>query len=251
MNNLLEYSKRFVKRNGSTILTCMGGVGVVATTVVAIKATPKAVKLLEQAETEKETPLTVLEKIRVAGPIYIPTVLIGVSTIACVFGANVLNKRQQASLLSAYALLDNSYKEYKKKVAELYGDDANKQVSDALAKDTYNDSDIEYEDNKLLFYDEYSMQYFNATMEDVLNAEYTINRDLSYHGYIQLNELYDLLKLPRTDFGEVLGWSSNMVFDCQWYSWIEFNHRKVVMDDGLECYILEILTEPIPDFEEY
>lgn len=251
MNNLLQSSKKFIERNGSTILTCIGGVGVVATTVAAVKATPKAVRLLEQAEAKKEEPLTMLEKVQVAAPSYIPTILIGVSTIACIFGANMLNKRQQASLLSAYALLDNSYKEYKKKVTELYGDDADQNVRNELAKDNYNDSDIEYEDDKLLFYDEYSRQFFNATMEEVLNAEYTLNRDLSYHGYVKLNELYDLLKLPRTDFGEVLGWSSNMIFECQWYCWIEFHHRKVVMDDGLECYILEILTEPIPDFEEH
>jgi hypothetical protein len=42
-----------------------------------------------------------------------------------------------------------------------------------------------------------------------------------------------------------------MIHEYQWYAWVEFNHRKVVMDDGLECYIIEILTEPVPDFEEY
>ena len=250
MNELLQRSKKFIKQNGSTILTCIGGVGVVATTVAAVKATPKAVKLLEQAEVEKEAPLTVFEKVRIAAPSYIPTILIGASTIACIFGANMLNKRQQASLLSAYALLDNSYKEYKKKVVELYGENADNHVRDEISKDVYNESDVECEDDKLLFYDEYSRQYFNATMEDVLNAEYTLNRDFAYHGYATLNELYDLLKLPRTDYGDILGWNSFMVHEYQWYSWIEFNHRKVVMDDGLECYILEILTDPVPDFEE-
>jgi hypothetical protein len=178
MNNVLQSSKKFIKRNGSTILTCIGSVGVVATTVMAVKATPKAVKLLEQAEVQKEEPLTVLEKIRVAGPSYIPTILVGVSTIACIFGANILNKRQQAALLSAYALLDNSYKEYKKKAAELYGENADQHIREEIAKDDYEESDIEVEDNKLLFYDEYRREYFNATMEDVLMAEYTLNRDL-------------------------------------------------------------------------
>lgn len=251
MNKLLEGSKKFIERNGSTILTCMGGVGVVVTTVAAVKATTKAVKLLEQAEVQKEESLTVLEKIQMAGPSYIPTVLLGVSTIACIFGANLLNKRQQAALISAYALLDNSYKEYKKKVAELYGEDADKYVRSELVKDNYNETDVEREDDKLLFYDEYSRQYFNATMEEVLNAEYILNRDFSYHGYAVLNEFYDLLKLPHTEYGDILGWNSFMVHEYQWYSWIEFNHRKVVMDDGLECYILEILTEPVPDFEDY
>lgn len=250
MNNVLESSKKFLKRNGSTILTCVGSIGVVATTIAAVKATPKAIKLLEQAEVQKEEPLTVLEKVYVAAPTYIPTILLGVSTIACIFGANALNKRQQAALMSAYALLDNSYKEYKKKVTELYGDDADVRVRSELAKDAYEESDIEYEDNKLLFYDEYRQEYFNATMEDVLTAEYVLNRDFSYHGYVVLNEFYDLLKLPRTDYGDILGWAAWEIHDRQWYSWIEFNHRKVELEDGMECYIIEILTEPRPDFEE-
>ena len=54
MNNLLRCSKLFVKRNASTILTSVGGVGVVATSVMAVKATPKAIALLEQAKEEKQ-----------------------------------------------------------------------------------------------------------------------------------------------------------------------------------------------------
>ena len=77
-------NKMFWKRNGSTILTGAGAVGVVATTVLAIK-----------------------------------------DSIVCIFGANVLNKKWQASIASAYALLDSLYKDYKNKVKELYGDDAN------------------------------------------------------------------------------------------------------------------------------
>lgn len=54
---------------------------------MAVRATPKAVKMLEEAESEKGEYLTKLEIIRAAGPIYIPSVLLGVSTIACIFGA--------------------------------------------------------------------------------------------------------------------------------------------------------------------
>ena len=74
--------------------------------------------------------------------------------------------------------------------------------------------------------------------------------DLSYHGYAVLNDFYTLLKLPNVEFGDVLGWNMGMVYDMQWYAWVEFNHRRVELDDGLHCYILEILTEPVPDFDE-
>ena len=127
----------FLKRNGSIILTVLGGAGVVATAVTAVKATPKAIKLIEVYEEQKGENLTMLEKVKVAGPNYIPAILIGVGTITCIFGANVLNKRTQASLMSAYALIDNSYKEYKKKVTELYGDETHKEVISSITLSLY------------------------------------------------------------------------------------------------------------------
>lgn len=247
--NVLQSSKLFMKRNASTILTCIGGVGVIATSATAVKATPKALRILEQVEQEKGEKLTKLEIVKAAAPVYIPSILIGASTIACIFGANALNQRQQAALMSAYALLDNSYKEYKEKVNELYGEDADKNVREGLAKDKYETGKYPLEGDKVLFYDEYSKEYFETTMEKVLKAEYLLNRDFAYHGYACLNELYALLGLPQTPYGDILGWSTDTVHEHQWYTWIDFNHTKVTMDDGLECYILEILTEPIPDFE--
>ena len=40
----------FAKRNASTVLTCLVGIGVVATSIMAVKSTPKAFKLIEEAE---------------------------------------------------------------------------------------------------------------------------------------------------------------------------------------------------------
>ena len=77
MKGLLTQSKRFLKRNAPTILTGLGAFGVVATAVTAVRATPKAMQLIECAEEEKGEKLTVLETVQVAGPVYIPSVLTG------------------------------------------------------------------------------------------------------------------------------------------------------------------------------
>lgn len=249
MNKLLNSAKLFVNKNGSTILTCVGGVGVIATTVMAVQATPKALCLLEAKKEEKGEKLTAWETIETAGMTYLPTVITGVATIGCIFGANVLNKRQQAALMSAYALLDNSYKEYKKKVAELYGEDAEREVRDELAKDKYEETEVS--DGKRLFYDEFSERYFESTTEDVLRAEYNINRMLSEGGGVFLNEFYDELGLETVDYGDYLGWSSWEIVETLCYCWIDFSHRKVVMDDGLECTIISMHFEPTYDFENY
>lgn len=249
MNKLLYSSKAFLKRNGSTILTCLGAAGTIATAVTAAKATPKALEAIKYAEEEKGEKLTKLEIINVAGPAYIPTVLTATATVACIFGANVLNTRKQAALISAYTLLDNSYKEYKNKVKELYGEDADENVRAELAKDKYEKTDVS--DGKRLFYDEYSERYFESTIEKVLLAEYQLNRMISIEYGVYLNEFYDLLGIDTVDYGDYMGWSTYELVDCQWNSWVEFSHRKVVLDDGLECTIISIDTEPSFDFENY
>jgi hypothetical protein len=251
INNLLHQSASFVKKNSGTILTCIGGAGVIATSVMAVQATPKALRRLDEAKEAKGEELTTFEVVKVAGPSYIPAALVGVSTIACIFGANALNKRQQAALMSAYALLDSSYKEYKQKVGELYGEDAHTQIKDAIAKDKYNEKEVKVESDKRLFYDEYSDRYFESTTEDLLIAEATLNKTLGDYGAVSLNDWYDLLNLPGTDYGHYLGWNKYEMFEMYWSSWIEFDHRKVVMDDGLECTIITFNLEPTINYEDY
>ena len=249
MDKLLYSSKTFLKRNGSTILTCMGAAGAIGTTVMAVKATPKALEAIKQAEEEKGEKLTKLETINVAGPVYIPTVLTATATVVCIFGANALNSRKQAALMSAYALLDNSYKEYKDKVKELYGEEADTNVRAELAKDKYNGQQVN--EDKRLFYDEYSERYFESTIEKVLLAEYNLNRMISIEYGVYLNEFYELLGIDTVPYGDYMGWSTYELIDCQWNSWVEFSHKKVIMDDGLECTIISIDTDPSFDFENY
>lgn len=248
---LLHSSKLFIKRNASTILTCLGGMGVITTAVMAVTVTPKAMRLLDEVKDEKGDELTKWDVVRTVGPVYIPSILIGASTIACIFGANILNKHRQAAIMSAYALLDNSYKEYKAKVVELYGEEAEREARNEIAKSHYEETDISVSDNKRLFYDEFSGRYFESTAERVLRAEYEINKMVSRDCGAFLNEFYELLDLEIVDYGDYLGWSIAEITEMQWYCWIEFEHRKVVLDDGLECMIITMLTEPTFDFENY
>jgi len=241
----------FFKKNSSTILTCIGGIGVVATSVMAVKATPKALKLIEKSKEEKGEDLTKFEMVKIAGPVYIPSIITGAATIACIFGANILNKRAQASIISAYALADNSYKEYKKKVEELYGEGADRRVTQEIAKDKYDETDILVDGEKELFYDNFSMRYFESTMENVIRAEYDLNRALSVDNYACVNEFYDFLGIEKIEGGSSLGWSEAELFENTWCSWLDFRHEKVVMDDGLECYIVYMSEEPSLRYLDY
>lgn len=253
-------ARLFAKRNAPLFLTCLGSMGVVATTITAVKATPKALQLIEEAKTEKGETLTKWETVKVAAPKYIPTVLMGTATLACIFGANALNKRQQASLISAYALLDESYKKYRRKVVELYGEETHKEIVDALAIEKAKEVGITAESicmntcltsdeacgDPVLFYDEWSHRYFESTIEQVIAAQYHINRNLVLRGYVTLNELYEFLGLESTDYGNTVGWT----VEDEFY-WIDFHNRKVLIDDDIECYIIETPWGPSPDFLEY
>jgi hypothetical protein len=252
MDGLSNQTKKFYRKHASTVLTIAGGIGVIATTVTAVKATPKALELISSAEQEKGEELTKMEKFKIAGSKYVPSILIGSATLACIFGANILNKRHQAALVSAYTLVDSSFKEYKRKIAELYGEDANKEVTREMAEDRYKDYEPEEKNSDTrLFFDNYSMRYFESTMENVLRAEYELNKRIALNSGAFVNEFYELLDIPKTDYGAAVGWSQGILSSMYWDYWLDFDHDEVVMDDGLECCIISFRHEPVADFEYY
>lgn len=250
-------SKLYLKRHSPTILTCIATVGVVATSVMAAKATPKAIKLLEKATDEKGEDLTKLEVVQVAGPAYIPAVITCIATISCIFGANVLNKRSQASLASAYAMLDQSYQRYRKAANSVYGEDADSKIKVQVAKEMYvsadgyaiYDSDMDKTSEKTLFYDSYSQRYFTATMSSVLNAQYHLNRNYILRGYVNLNEFYEFLGIDKIDCGDDIGWTMDYMDDIG-ITWLDFENCYVKMEDGMECYIISTLIEPTSLYPE-
>ncbi|RHT38404.1 hypothetical protein DW790_06005 [Firmicutes bacterium AM31-12AC] len=246
---------KFNKNTASIILTCLGGAGVIVTSVMAVRETPKALNLIEEAENNKGEKLSKWEVVKIAAPAYIPSMACGAATIVCIFGANILSQKQQASLASGYAFIEQSYKQYRQKVIELYGVEAHQKVVDAIAVEDAHEVypyvisgfghysqylEDDYGEPRL-FYDAYGRRYFNAPLEQVLQAEYHLNRIfVTEGGAVCLNDFYTYLGLDPTPEGDEVGW--NMYYDDT--LWIDFNHRKVTMDDGLECYIIETAYLP-------
>lgn len=210
--------KMTLKRNSPKILTILAAMGTVSTAFATARATPKALLLIREAESQKGEDLTALEKVKVAAVPYIPAVLLGSATVICIFGAQMLNRKTQSSMASAYALLDQSFKDYRRKLKELYGDEADKKVIEALAveksKTVYIEAsylsgpcDISLDENSsdpVLWYDEYSKRFFTASLEQVLMAEYHLNRNYILRGEAVpldcIRHLHSLLKeriIPR------------------------------------------------------
>ena len=111
--------------------------------LLAVKATPKAmIRIRSDSMINHDgnpDGYTKKELIESAWICFVPAVVVGTSTIACIFGANILNKRQQASLASAYALVSNQYRDYKSKLKELYGEEAHNKIVDEIVKEKAKD----------------------------------------------------------------------------------------------------------------
>lgn len=248
----------YFKRNGSTILTYISAAGVIGTTIVGSKATVKAKEVLENCSDEK---LTGKEKFKKIFPIYMPTILIGASTIGCIFGINYLNKSEQAALISACELLNNSYREYRDSVKDIYGDEADQKVINNISKErankVYIDSDGMFgssvqvnddDDPVRLFYDSYSDRCFESTLSDVIAAEFQINRNFAFNSYVALNEFYEFLGLERVNYGDICGWDGYHMVESGMEPWIEFVNKEEELDDGLKYIVIYYPIEPDINF---
>lgn len=240
----------YLKRGSPTILSCIGAAGVVATTVSAVKATPKALMIIRHDSRKNHDgdpyAYTILEAVQSAWRCYIPTAVIGLSTIACILGANALNKRQQAAITSAYILLDNAYKEYKNKTKAMFGEDSDTLVRKGIVRDISINRPVQTSGEDQLFYEYHYGEFFERSREEVLSAEYRFNMIFTSRGYANLNDFYELLNLPKSDVGDTLGWRLDR--DINSCSWVDFEHEFVELEDGMECFIINLTTPPSIDY---
>lgn len=231
----------FFRRNGGTILTCLSSIGVIGTAYLTGKAAIKADKELKTLG--EEAPLK--EKIRTAAPIYILPAAVGTATIACMFGANGLNRKQQASMLAAGALLEQTYQKYKDKAEELLEKNVvEKNMADEVPPELNKDERLfyynYYEDGD---HPEYG-SYFNCTIENLLKAEIETQRQFILCGYVTLNFFFSKLGLNPVEGGDNLGWSAELGQEYYGYSWVDFEHFDTTLEDGLECTIITTPFNP-------
>ena len=249
--------KQFFSRHGGTILSVIASAGVVATAVLAVRETPKALRLIEEAEKEKYAPLTTFEKVQVTAKNYIPAAAVGAAAIACIIGANVLSVSQVAKMTAAYAALDQMYKRYKDKVPELFGEDAHYQVMDSISRDKHPENPSVYENKSeerlFMINDGTEERYFYSTMEKVLTAEINANKALAISGLVPLSDFYKDLGIEDGNGSERMGWSWDMM--CDWYgeAWIDFENRLIDSDpddpDSPDCIEIIMYCEPAEGYD--
>lgn len=242
----MNKTQLFLKNNSSTILTFIGSIGVITTAVLAVKATPKAMLLIEDAELDKGESLTKKEKIKAVWKPYVPACISCLATIFCIAGANYLNIKKQQSLMSAYALLDNTFKEYRHRIAEEYGEDVDTNLKNDIVR-----KQLEQMDNGIysttLFFEFNSMRFFEANIHKVLQAECKAKMQFDKYGYLTLNDYYSYLGLEPSPYGEAMGWSRFQMNTEQYTDDLEFTYDRVVMSNGIVCYNIITNVEPTMD----
>ena len=115
----------YLSKHGATILSIAAAAGVVLTAVETAKATTKAQSLIDM---NKDEPMTKKEIVKDCWKFYIPAAVVGAGTIACILGSNGLNKKTQAELMAAYVAVQQTYSNYRKKVAEQVGEEMEHEI---------------------------------------------------------------------------------------------------------------------------
>lgn len=234
----------FFKHNSPTILTVVGCVGVGVTAVMAARDTVKAVKRINYERGYQLKEFNTKEKIKIAAPCYIPTVLSGLSTMLCICGANKLNKNMQKSLTSAYILLDQSYKEYKNSVKDVFGEEGETHVIENIVDKRIEKMDINEGD---IFFDFFSLQFFNSSLPRMYEAERAANEILQSHGYISLKTVYSLIGEDIIGTDDLLGWSLG-AGKAYGYDRITLNTQEMTREDGSKYYVLDFGDAPTEDY---
>lgn len=240
MNDFFKKFKVLVADNSPLILTYLSVAGVVSTTLLAIRATPKAFDKISKLQWDAEsnnTQVNTKEIVEAVWKDYTPTAISGAFTIACIIGAQAINTRKNAALVSIYSLTETALREYQAKVKEIHGENKEKKVREEINKDHISSAPMALAEvhitglGEQLCYDSFTGRYFKSDIETIRRAQNDINAQILNHNYASHNDFYKLLGLSRTQFGDEAGWNLDELLD------IEFTSH--LADDGRPCLCIE------------
>ena len=159
--------------------------------------------------------------------LYGPSVLLGAASIVCIIGSHNILKKRNVALAAAYASIDKGFKEYRGRVIERFGEELDRELrynvkakefeettTDAKGKEKISKTTVEVADPNT--YSEYARFFDDGCNGWTKDAEYnlmflkntqnTANDLLKARGHLFLNEVYDMLGIPRSKAGQVVGW---------------------------------------------
>jgi hypothetical protein len=237
-----------VSEKSPEILIGLGLAGMLTSTVLAVKATPKALDIIREEEEYKKEALTRLQKVKLTWKYYAPAAIGYCTSAACILGANSVNAKRNAVLASAYKITENALLEYKDKVVEVLGEEKEREIRDSIAEDRIQ-QDVKIANNVLvagkggtLCYDMYSGRYFNSDMDKISKILNQINYKLMADNMISLNDFYYELGMDSTANGYDFGWNVDDGL-------IEIYFSSILSEDGTPCLAMHFDNMPKIGFD--
>lgn len=240
--------KTAIKKHSPEILTGIGIAGMITTTVMAVRATPKALILIEERKEEiGAEKLEAMDMVKMTWACYIPAAITGTLSVACLIGASSVNARRNAALATAYTLSESALKDYQGKVIEMFGEKKNEAVKDAVAKDKVEKNPVVTreviitEKGNTLCYDAISGRYFKSDIEKIKKAECELNRQMLDDMYVSLNDFYYEIGLDSVKLGDELGWNVDS-------GYIDLSFSSQLASDGTPCLVIDYSVAPRYDY---
>lgn len=215
----------FVKSNAPAILTSLGVTGLIGTAVLAVKAGKDA----QQHLSEQPAGLSWKEEIAETWRFYIPVAITGGVAIACIVGAQSLNKKRQLALIGLYTISEGALAEYKDSALEVLGPKKESEVRERVAKKAVEGNNPSKEfllanPNEQLFLETMTGRYFNSSVESLRQAQNDINEMIVNSDYALLNDWYERIGLDRVQIGDETGFNHRNKVELQ-FSAIPFEQE--------------------------
>jgi hypothetical protein len=239
-----------VQKHSPEILMGVGVVGVVTSTVMACKATMKLNDILEESketrdkikevennpkyedkyspeDAKKDLTINYVQTGMKVAKLYAPAVLLGGASLGCLLASNDILRKRNAALSAAYMTVDKSFKEYRNRVTERFGEEVEKEIRYGIKAEQLETTVVDEDGNETTvtdtvktmdpnLYSDYA-RFFDAASPYWQNdPEYNLmflkaqqqyaNDLLRAKGRLFLNDVYDMLGIEKTKAGQVVGW---------------------------------------------
>lgn len=244
-----------LKKRSPEILIVAGTIGVVASTIMACKATLKVNEVIDETkenideihkatetgvtkagkeytveDSKKDLTLVYLQTGWKLTKLYAPSVALGCMSISSIVTSNQILRKRNVALAAAYATVDKTFKEYRGRVVERFGEQLDRElrynikaqeieetVVDGKGKEKQVKKTVEVADPRLN--SDYARFFDSSSKEWEKDPEYNLwflrnqqahaNDLLRARGHLFLNEVYDMLGMQRSRAGAVVGWVYN------------------------------------------
>ena len=246
-------TKNGVQKHSPEILAGVGVVGVVASTVMACKATMKLNDILEESketrnkirevesnpryeeqysheDAKKDLTINYTQTGLKIAKLYAPAVILGSASLGCLIASNDILRMRNAALSAAYMTVDKSFKEYRQRVVDRFGEEVEKEIrynikaeevtstvvaedgSETTVTETVKTMDPNLYSDYAKFFDE-ACPYWQKDPEYnfmfLKSQQQYANDLLKARGRLFLNEVYEMLGIDKTKAGQIVGWVYN------------------------------------------